>query len=287
MKRFAARIWIFTLTAFVLLAAHFPVAAKAPLLSDGAGLLDGEEREALDGLLTQIQSTYRCDLAVVTVESLEGRDAREAAISCYEEGGYAEDGALFLLSLTDREWYFLTTGMAKEVFPDSILDRLEEELTPLMAEGRYYEAFRALAQSVALELEDFQGEKSDPEYGEEEILPEQTPPARSTGGKVTLTALLFSLPVGGILAGITVWGLLNGRKTVKPSREANRYVRPGSFQITANRDIFLYRTVSKREKPQNHNSSSSGRSGGSHGTHVSTGSRSSGGHSYGGRGGRF
>ncbi len=286
MKRFAARILIFTLTAFVLLAAHFPVAAKAPLLSDGAGLLDGEEREALDGLLTQIQSTYRCDLAVVTVESLEGRDAREAAISHYEEGGYAEDGALFLLSISDREWYFLTTGVAKEVFPESILDRLEEELTPLLAEGRYYEAFRALAQDFALELEDFQGEKPDPEYGEGENLPEKTP-TRSSGGGFPFGTILFSLLGGGVLAGITVWGLLNGRKTVKPSREANRYVRPGSFQMTANRDIFLYRTVSRREKPQNHNSSSSGRSGGSHGTHVSTGSRSSGGHSYGGRGGRF
>ena len=68
-------------------------------------------------------------------------------------------------------------------------------------------------------------------------------------------------------------------KSVQPKAGAADYIRDGSFQLKTDRDMFLYRTVSRTARPKNNSSSGSSSGSGSH--------TSSSGSTHGGGGGKF
>jgi uncharacterized protein len=72
------------------------------------------------------------------------------------------------------------------------------------------------------------------------------------------TAILVGLGAGLI----TAFVLKGQLKTVHKQNQANVYVKEGSMKITRSGDYFMYRTVTRTEKPKS-NSSSSSRSGSS------------------------
>ena len=75
-----------------------------------------------------------------------------------------------------------------------------------------------------------------------------------------MSALVFSVLIGLVVA-LIVTGIMRGKlKTVRPKYVASDYVRPGSMNVRVRRDLYLYRTVSRRPKPK---SSGSGGSSGS------------------------
>ncbi len=79
---------------------------------------------------------------------------------------------------------------------------------------------------------------------------------------------LICLGIGAVVALIVVLIMIAQLKSVRSKHSAADYVRPGSLQMTQVLDLYLYHTTTRREKPK----SSSG---------------SSGGRSFGGRGGKF
>lgn len=81
-------------------------------------------------------------------------------------------------------------------------------------------------------------------------------------------SLVVSLVIGLVIA-LIVTGVMKGKlKTVRPKHAAADYVRPGSMDLRVRRDLYLYRTVSRRPRPK-----STG-SGGSSGSRRSGGGRS-------------
>ena len=81
---------------------------------------------------------------------------------------------------------------------------------------------------------------------------------------------------GLVIAAVTVGALIGQMKSVGIKAEAQEYVRDGSFRVTRQRDVFLYRTVSRVRIEK---TSDSGGGGATHTT--SSGGRA------GGRGGSF
>ena len=158
---------------------------------------------------------------------------------------------LLLLAMEEREWYIYTTGDAYAYLTDAALDDIEDAIVPLLSEGDYYEAFMTYASLCDKYLT----------MGQEGNIYHGTFPWGQN--------IVIALIIGAVVGLIVVSSMQAQLKSVRPRREAHEYTRPGSMNVTRSRDLFLYRTVSRRPKPKD---SSSGRSGGS---------------SSGGRGGRF
>lgn len=56
----------------------------------------------------------------------------------------------------------------------------------------------------------------------------------------------------GIVIAFVVTGIMKAQlKSVRKQRAASNYVVDGSFRLTNRTDIFLYRNVSRRERPKN------------------------------------
>ena len=239
------RLWIFIL-AIVLLAV--PVSAGGTLVNDGEGLLTYEEAAELE----QVYGAYSDFTPVmVTVDSFGGRSAESFAGHFYDQMGYPYDGILYLVSLTEGEWFILTNGACHERISDWDAQAMGDELVELLRDGAYYEAFESFPQLA----QQIMSETSVSHYGGVDA------PAAVVSKNYGKT-IAICMGVGMLIGLITVLIMSSMMKSVRPQNSASDYVRGGSMQLNHQRDIFLYSHLTRTPRPKNN---SSGGSGGSRG----------------------
>lgn len=239
-----------------------------PRLTDGAGLLSADERDELLGLLNEISERQKTDIVVVTTDTLDGKTPADYADAFYDHNGFGygeeHDGVLLLVSMEDRDWYLSTCGFGITAITDDGLDYISGKFLPFMQDGDYGKAFLTYAKlcdefiSTAKEGNPYDGTHM---------------PKEPFNVKFWLLAAVGV----GIAVSLIVTGIMKSKlKSVSFQNSAASYVKANSLRITESRDMFLYHTVSRREKPK----TSSGSGGSS--THTS-----SSGTTHGGGGGKF
>lgn len=70
---------------------------------------------------------------------------------------------------------------------------------------------------------------------------------------LTSDAIWICIGAGVVIGLIAVLVMKSNLRSVRFRSGAGEYVTPGSFRLTASQDIFLYKTVTRIEKPQNNN----------------------------------
>lgn len=241
-----------------------------PRLVDDANLLTTNEEMELWGLLDDISERQQFDVVVVTVDSLEGKSPMEFADDYYDYNGYGygidRDGVLLLVSMEYRDYWISTTGYGITAITDAGIDYMEEKFVHYMSDGDYAKSFTVFAQLC----DDFVTEaKSGTPYDIGNMPKEPFN---------IFFSLFLALIIGFSIAFIIVLVMKSQLKTVRYQSAASSYVKQGSVKINEKRDNFLYRNVTKREKPRDNGSSG----GGGSSTHTS-----SSGSSHGGGGGKF
>ncbi|HAB01004.1 MAG TPA: hypothetical protein DCE08_06015 [Ruminococcaceae bacterium] len=277
MKRFAA----FLLTFLLLL--PFPVFAESPRLDDGAGLLTAEEARQLEEQLDQVSKQLSFDLVIVTTDGdLDGKTLMEYADDYYDQHDYLPNGALLLVSMTERGWWVSTVGTGITSISYDDIGDISEKFLPDLSGGYYFDAFSTFiseCQDYVLWGADDTSYGEDQSNGNTDYSDDHTDdsysPFFSFDWKGTV---LISLVIAFVISLISVTVMKHKLTSVRAKQEAGSYVRPGSMVLSRESDLFLYKTVSKTERPRDDNSSS----GGGGGVHTS-----SGGVSHGGRGGSF
>lgn len=236
-----------------------------PLVVDNAGLLTAQEVQKLTSRLEEISARQAMDVAVVTTLSLDGKTERDYADDFYYYGGYADDGVLLLFFTGEERGVWISTkGYGQTAFTVDGMDYIFDEIIPDLSDGRYADAFERYA-SLA----------------DEYVTQARKGNVYDTGNlpKKPLSLIWIPIAIGvGALLALIPLGVMKGQlKSVRPQSTAASYVRQGSFELTANRDVFLYRNVTRRLRPKNNSSGGSGS-----GSHIS-----SSGSSHGGSGRRF
>ena len=130
-----------------------------PTLVDDADLLNESQEKALSEKLKEIGTAYRCDVVVVTVNSLEGKSAEAYADDFFDYHGYGYgatpdangttvngDGILLLISMAGRDFAISTSGRAITAFTDyGIQTYLEDKFLPYLSDNDYNRGFNAFA----------------------------------------------------------------------------------------------------------------------------------------------
>lgn len=243
-------------------------ASEMPRLVDNAGLLTDTEQSELLATLDEISERQQADIVVVTTNTLNGKTPMNYADDFYDDNGYgygAEyDGVLLLVSMEDRDWWISTCGYGITAITDDGIDYISEQFLPNLSDGNYAAAFATYAELCD---EFFSQAKTGQPYDGDHM-----PKAPFN----TVKCLLISMAVGLVIA-LIVTGSMKGKlKSVRMQAAAGSYVKANSMNITESRDIFLYNTVTRTERPK-----SSSSSGGSS-THSSSSGRT-----HGGGGGKF
>ena len=227
MKRICIMMLIFLLCLGVIT----PVMAKeaAPRLVDQADLLTDAEEKTLLSKLDSISAEQDMDVVVLTVDSLNGKTAQAYSEDYYDNSGYAEDTVMLLLSMEERDWRVSGFGYGTEVFTSEYVDEFSPTFTPYLSSGDYAKAFDVYASECAAAIKE---------------------------AKLMDHVLGILVCVGiGLLVAIVATSIMKGKlKTVRAQAAADNYIKKGSLNLTHKQDIFLYREVSRREKPKNDSS---------------------------------
>lgn len=89
-------------------AVSIPQERQEDRLVDLAGVIEDEKESKLKSKLDSISEEWNCDVAIVFVESLQGKDVTAYADDFYDYNGYGmgtdDSGILLLISRGDREW---------------------------------------------------------------------------------------------------------------------------------------------------------------------------------------
>lgn len=250
---------LFSLLLALLLCALFVLPAFAadtthPLrLIDKVGLLSSQDKAKIIARLDEVSEENDFDVAIVIAPAEEvGSQTKSYADRYYVENGYGmgsdASGILLVISPNgDRVNYAYTTfGKDSKPFDEDAFDRLDDAFLPALRERDYTASCLAFAETCGGIAE--------------------------SGGIPVVAWIIISLIAGALLSFLIPMSVLKGQlKSVRMQNAASSYVRANSMQLTQERDLFLYRNVTRTARPKN-NSGSGGSSGG--GSHSSTGGRS-------------
>lgn len=233
-----------------------------PLLVDDAGLLSEEEADGLETKLEEISKKQECEVAVVTVNSLEGKSVTDYTDDFYDNNGYGygndDSGIMLLVAMEDREWHISTYGYGITAFTDAGLEYIEEKFKPSLSDGEYADAFSEYADLCDAFLTQA---KTGKPYDTGNMPRDSVSPIWIPG------SLLIGAVVAFILGSIKKSRL----KSVRKQTEATEYTKPGSVVMTSNWERMVNRTITTRViKKEN---------GGGSSTHSSSSGRQHGGKS--------
>ena len=240
---------IFVLPVFAAETAH-------PLrLIDMVGILSSQDKAKIIARLDAVSEENDFDVAIIIAPAEEvGSQTKSYADRYYVKNGYGmgddESGILLVISPDgDRVNYAYTTfGKDSKPFDDDAFDRLDDAFLPALRERDYVASCLAFADTCG------------------EIA--------ASGGIPVVAWILISLVAGALLSFLIPMSVLKGQlKSVRMQNAASSYVRPNSMQLTRERDLFLYRNVTRTARPKN-NSGSGSSSGSSGSSGGSTGGRS-------------
>lgn len=239
MKRFV----IFFLTVCILLMLSPAVFAQTADVVDNGDVLSGSQETMLSNQAAHIAEEYGISVILLTETDLNGSTYTMADNHFY--GGDHTDGILFLLVIESRDWEIATYGDALDFISDSDTEDLFDAARDDLADDRYYEGFSAYLDALDSHLS----------------------AATTSGGDSFGGSLLFSLVIGLVVALIALLVMRSKMNTVRAQRGASNYMVAGSYQLTRQRDLFLYSNTTRTRRAQNNSSGGSGGSsrGGSRG----------------------
>lgn len=256
-----------------------PVTANATIfVNDDAGLFRPQEIAALEEMAATLEKRYDVQAVIVTVDSLNGMSAQNYADDFYDNAGYGSNGVLFLLDMSEREWYISTTGTVAYTLTDYGIQQIGEESVSYFSDDLWFDGFSYFLSALptyltAIEsgnpIDGYADYSEDYYHGkQDEILYYK---------ETSSPSILFSLLCGIVVSGVVVLIMRLCMNSKRPERCASVYMKEGSWKLTQQRDIFLYSNISKIRKqdpPEN-------KGGGSSVHHSSNG------RSHGGGGGKF
>ena len=262
------------LSALVMLVVFAPLPAKAAdqltFLVDDAGLLSAEDAASIESQLTGLAQKYDMHYVIVTEEDPNISSAMEAADDFFDYNGYGtgddRSGVLLYINMSTRDVWISTRGFGITTFTDAGIEYILDELVYSLGDEAYFETFETF---TAL-CDDFTQQAKNGTPYDVDHMPQE--PFPWIGG------LIMCMALGAIVGLIYILVLRGQLKSVAPNESASDYMVKGSMHVTNSREFFLYRTLSRHERPKEN---SSGGGGGS------TTHRSSSGATHGGGGRKF
>lgn len=240
-----------------------------PYFIDEAGLVSAEEAQQLEEALTAAGAACDMEFVILTTMDESISSPMEEADDFYDHNGYGvgEDhsGTLLYINMATRDWWISTCGYGITAFTDDGIQYIGEKVVENLGDEYYYEAFEEYIALCQQFVE--QARTGEPYYGSN--MPKEPYSVFGT--------LVISLIVGLVVALIYILILRGQLKSVAPNNQAIDYAVNGSMHVTNSREFFLYRTLSRTEKPKDNDNNGP----------VSTTHVSSSGTTHGGGGGKF
>lgn len=192
-----------------------PIASLHPsnYVNDFAHVLAPQTESALDDLCRQVDEKAHAQIAVVTINTLDGQDIESYAVKLYQTWGIGNKstnrGVLLLIAIKDHR-YRTEVGYGLEpILPDGKVGGFWRQVVPLLKQSNYDEALQrntqdiaqVIAQDAGVQLTGITADQGDRE------------PQRLKGipvGGIVIFVIVVLLLLGTPLRSIFFWWLLFG-----------------------------------------------------------------------------
>jgi uncharacterized protein len=125
----------------------------ATLVTDLAGVLSAEQKQALENKLVAIDDSSSNQIAVVIIPSLDGYPKEEYATKLFRDwgiGGKKNNGILLLIAINDREIKIEVGYGLEGAIPDiTALNIIDNDIKPAFKAGNYYEGIDQATDNIA------------------------------------------------------------------------------------------------------------------------------------------
>jgi uncharacterized protein len=126
-------------------------------VSDFAGVVDAQSRDAIERYAAAVKQATGAELAFVTVRSVEGEPIEDVANDLFHAWGIGrkgeDDGALVLLAVADRKSRLEVGGGLGGIIPDGMAGLLLDDMRPALRQQQYgaalLEATQRLGSTIA------------------------------------------------------------------------------------------------------------------------------------------
>lgn len=254
MKKFLSLLLLVAVLAALCLGAS----AAGHHVRDDASLLTAEEASALEARLGALSAQYDCDILVVTVQSLGGKNPHAFADDCFESAASKENGILLLLAMDSRDYDIASFGEFEKTFGATRREYIADAVVPLLSDGEYADAF----EEFAARCEKILAGVASGRLTDNTSLPKDAP---------SVAVYLVALGIGLLVALIVTLSMRSKLRSVRSAPDARYYVRAGSLDVRVSRERFLYRNITRTARVKDDSSHSGGghSSGSSSGHHTS------------------
>src|SRR6201987_929487 len=113
-------------------------------VNDFAGVLDASTRAQITDLCTQIDQKAHAQIALVTVNTLDGPDIESYAVDLFHKWGVGakstDHGVLILYAIQARQARIEVGYGLEPILPDGKVGSFQREAIPLMRSGDYSQA---------------------------------------------------------------------------------------------------------------------------------------------------
>jgi uncharacterized protein len=183
-------------------------------VNDFAHVLDPGTIAQLDDICQQIEQKAHAQIAVVTINSLDGADIESYAVDLYKKWGIGskatDHGVLILLAVRDRK-YRIEVGYGLEpILPDGKVGGIGREAVPLLKQNNYGGAVLLMTSRVADVIAQGAGVQLTgprPQFGTQ---PEDEPVPRPSAGRIVVLVIIVLLLLFTPLRKVLFWFLLFG-----------------------------------------------------------------------------
>jgi len=130
-------------------------------VSDFAGVIDAQSKAELENYCTRVEQQTGAEIALVTIDSLNGEPIEDVANTIFRAWGVGKrgknEGILMLLSIGDRR-NRLEVGYGLEpIIPDGFAGQVLREMRPALRQSQYGEALRAAAGTIGTKIAEEKG----------------------------------------------------------------------------------------------------------------------------------
>lgn len=150
----------------------YPQPANPPrLVNDFAGMMNADQQADLEQTLENYARSTSTQIAIVTVQTLNGHDAAEYTIELAHRWQIGQskknNGVLILASAGDRKMWIATGYGMEGVLPDGLVGRIvRNEMRPEFKSGNYYQGFKnAINAVIAASKGEYTNEDKDSDKG--------------------------------------------------------------------------------------------------------------------------
>ena len=241
---------------------------------DFANLLSDSQEKSLFNSIVRFTNKTGLEAVIATIDDNPGKSVRDEAADFYDYNYFKTNGIIFLIDMEVREYAIVTTGSAMDVYLNTEIDIMLDNVYPYMVNKNYYSACNTFLEDIdryySVQEDDYYYDETSDSYVKKQSI-----------GSRALNAFFGA----GIVATVVILIMLFQCRMVRKANSSRSYLVEETKKID-NLGEIKTRSHTSRVRIQ----TSSGSSGGSYrsgGGSRSSSFRGSSGRSHGGGSRRF